>query len=148
MARFSAAWRTAGAGSTTLPIGGLMSVAGCRPRLVEVGVFNTTATACAVALRRVTAAGTSGATQSVVYDSDPSQAALATPKDTWTVAPTFVAGNIEAASLGAAIGSGIIWTFGGPAGGLLIPNTTGDGIVLSVLTGTGQICDVKFRWEE
>lgn len=148
MARYSAAWRTTGAGSTTLPIAGLMAVAGCRPRLVEVSVFNSTATACAVALRRVTVAGTSGATQSVVYDSDNSQAALATPKDTWTVAPTFVNGNIEAASLGAAIGSGIMWTFGGPAGGLVIPNTTGDGIVLSVLTGTGQICDVKFRWDE
>src|SRR3954469_20414019 len=134
MARFSAAWRTTGAGSTTLPIGGLMSVAGCRPRLVEVGVFNTTATACAVALRRVTAAGTSGATQSVVYESDPSQTALATPKDTWTVAPTFVAGNLRVASLGAAIGSGVIWTLGGPGGGDVIPNTTGDGIVISVLT--------------
>lgn len=144
MARFSAAWRTGGAGSTTLPMAGLMAVAGCRPRLVEVGISNTTATACAVALRRVTAAGTSGATQSVVYDSDPSQTALATPKDTWTVAPTFVAGNLRVFSLGAAIGSGVIWTFPGE----VIPNTTGDGIVVSVLTGTGQICDVSFTWEE
>lgn len=144
MARFSAAWRTTGAGSTTLPIGGLMSVAGVRPRLVEVGVFNTTATACAVALRRVTAAGTSGSTQSVVYESDSAQAALSTPKDTWTVAPTFVAGNLRVASLGAAIGSGVVWTFGG----LVIPNTTGDGIVVSVLTGTGQICDLSLTWDE
>lgn len=148
MARFSAAWRTTGAGSTTLPIGGLMSVSGCRPRLVEVGVFNTTTTACAVALRRVTAAGTSGSTQSVLYESDSAQTALATPKDTWTVTPTFVSGNIRVASLGAAIGSGIIWTFGGPAGGLIIPNTTGDGIVVSVLTGTGQICDLSLTWDE
>lgn len=148
MARFSAAWRTTGAGSTTLPIAGLMSVTGVRPRLVEVGIFNTTATACAVALRRVTAAGTSGATQSVVYESDSSQAALATPKDTWTVAPTFTTGNVRVASLGAAIGSGIIWTFGGSTGGLVIPNTAGDGVVISVLTGTGQICDVSFAWDE
>lgn len=149
MARFRSAWRTTGAGSTTLPIGGLMSVAGCRPRLVQVGVFNTTATACAVALRRVTAAGTSGATQSVVYETDPSQTALATPKDTWTVAPTFVSGNLEVASLGAAIGSGVIWTYGGAGStGLVIPNTTGDGIVISVLTGTGQICDVTWVWDE
>lgn len=148
MARFSSAWRTSGAGSTTLPIAGLMSVTGCRPRLVEVGVFNSTTTACAVALRRVTAAGTPGSTQSVVYESDPSQTALATPKDTWTVAPTFASGNLRVASLGAAVGSGLIWTFGGAAGGLVIPNTTGDGIVVSVLTGTGQICDVSFTWDE
>lgn len=127
-----------------------MSVAGVRPRLVEVGCFNTTATACAVALRRVSAAGTSGATQTVVYESDSAQAALVTPKDTWTVAPTFVGGNLRVASLGAAIGSGIIWTFGGGGlnSGLVIPNTTGDGIVISVLTGTGQICDVSFTWDE
>lgn len=148
MSRYSAAWRTTGAGSTTLPIGGLMSVAGCRPRLVEVGIFNTTTTACAVALRRVTAAGTSGAAQTAVYESDPSQAALATPKDTWTVAPTFVTGNLRTGSLGAAVGSGVIWTFGGPSNGLVIPNTTGDGVVISVLTGTGQICDVSLTWDE
>jgi hypothetical protein len=148
MARFSSSWRTTGAGSTTLPIGGLMAVSTVRPRLVEVGVFNTTSTACALALRRVSAAGTSGSAQTVVYESDPSQAALATPKDTWTVAPTFVSGNIRVASLGAAVGSGVIWTFGGALGGLIIPNTTGDGIVLSVLTGTGQICDVSFVWDE
>lgn len=148
MARFSSAWRTAGAGSTTLPIGGLMSVAGCRPRLVEVGVFNTTATACSVALRRVTAVGTAGSTQSVVYESDSAQTALGTPKDTWTVTPTFVAGNLRVGSLGAAIGSAVIWTFGGPAGGLIIPNTTGDGIVVSVQTGTGQICDISLTWDE
>jgi hypothetical protein len=148
MARYSAAWRTTGAGSTTLPIAGLMSVTTVRPRLVEVGVFNSTTTACAVALRRVTAAGTSGSAQTAVYESDPSQAALSTPKDTWTVAPTFATGNLRVASLGAAIGSGVIWTFAGPAGGLLIPNTTGDGVVISVLTGTGQICDVSLTWDE
>lgn len=148
MARFSAAWRTNGAGSTTLPIAGLMSVAGCRPRIVEIGVFNTTASALDIAVRRVTAVGTAGATQSVVYESDPSQTALATPKDLWTVAPTFVAGNIRTVALGASIGSGVIWTFSGPANGLSIPNTTGDGIVIVPLTGTGQICDVSITWDE
>jgi hypothetical protein len=149
MARYSASWRTTGAGSATLPIAGLMAVAGCRPRLVEVSVSNSTVTACAVALRRVTAVGTPGATQSVLYESDPSQAALAVPRDTWTVAPTFITGNLRAFDLGAAVGSGILWNFAGaPSGGLVIPNTTGDGIVLSVLTGTGQICTVSFTWDE
>jgi hypothetical protein len=144
MAKFSAAWQTTGAGSTTLPIAGLMSVAGCRPRLKEVGIFNSTATAVVLALRRVTAAGTSGATQTVVYESDPAQTALGTPKDTWTVAPTFATGNLRTASLGAAIGSGVIWTFDT----LIIPNTTGDGIVIVPLTGTGQICQISLSWEE
>lgn len=148
MARFSAAWRTTGAGSTTLPIAGLMAVAGCKPRIVEIGVWNTTASAVAIALRRVTAVGTAGSTQTVVYESDSAQTALATPKDTWTVAPTFATGNLRVADLGASIGSGVIWTFLGAANGLVIPNTTGDGIVIVPLTGTGQICDVSITWDE
>lgn len=146
MARFSSAWRTGGAGSTTLPIGGITATAGVRPRAREIGVFNTTATEVALALRRITAIGTAGATQSVLYESDSAQTALVTPKDTWTVAPTFVAGNLRVATLGAAKGSGVIWTFG--PDGLVIPNTTGDGLVIAVLTGTGQICEVSFTWDE
>lgn len=146
MARFSSAWRTGGAGSTTLPIAGMTATTGVRPRVREVGVFNTTTTAVAVALRRITAIGTAGATQSVIYESDSAQTALVTPKDTWSVTPTFVTGNARVATLGAAAGSGVIWTFG--PDGLVIPNTTGDGIVIAILTGTGQICDVSFSWDE
>lgn len=150
MARFSTGWRTAGAGSTTLPIAGLMATTAIRPRLVEVGVFNSTATAVAIALRRVTVVGTPGSTITGIYeDGDTAQAAVATPKDTWTVAPTFTTGNLRVASLGAAIGAAVIWTFGGgKTPGLIIPPTTGDGIVISVLTGTGQICDVSLTWDE
>lgn len=150
MARFSAAWRTAGAGSTTLPIASLYATAAVRPRLVEVGVFNTTATAVAVALVRLTTAGTQGSTKAGTYENDNSQAAVATPKDTHTVAPTVTAVALRQAALGAAIGSGVIWTFGsgGITGGLVIPNTTGDGIGLIVATGTGQVCDVSFTWDE
>jgi len=143
MARFSAAWRTAGAGSTTLPIASLYATAAKRPKLLEVGVFNSTTTAVAFALRRFSTTGTQGSTITA-YEDDSSQAAVATAKDTHTVTPTITAGNIRVVSLGAAIGSGMIWTFGG----LEIPNTTGDGIGLIVLTGTGQICDVSFTWSE
>jgi hypothetical protein len=147
MARFTASWRTTGAGSTTLPIAGLLATAAVRPRIAEIGVFNTTATAVAVALRRITAAGTAGSTQSVVYETDESQTALGVPKDTWTVAPTFVAGNVRVASLGAAIGSGVIWTFtAGPQ--LVIPAATTNGVVIVPLTGTGQICDISITWDE
>ena len=149
MARFSAAWRTTGAGSTTLPIGSLYATAAKRPVLVEVGVFNSTTTAVVIALRRFSATGTQGSTISALPEDDVSQAAVATAKDTHTVTPTITAGYLRVASLGAAIGSGIIWTFGGgKTSGLVIPNTTGDGIGLIVHTGTGQICDVSFTWDE
>jgi hypothetical protein len=149
MARFSASWRTAGAGSATLPIGSLYGTAAVRPRLVEVGVFNSTATAVTVALVRLTTTGTQGSTKTGVYEDDNSQAAVATPKDTHTVAPTITATALRQASLGAAIGSGVIWTFGGgKTPGLIIPNTTGDGVGIIIPTGTGQICDIAFTWDE
>lgn len=148
MARYSAAWRTAGAGSTTLPIASLYAVAGIRPHVVEVGAFNTTSTAVALALVRLTTAGTQGSTITAAYEDDDTQTVLSTAKDTHTVAPTKTS-TIRQASLGAAVGSGVIWTFGtGRATGLVIPAGTGNGIGLIVATGTGQICDVYISWDE
>jgi hypothetical protein len=148
MARFTAAWRTAGAGSTTLPIASLYATAAVRPRLVEVGVFNSTATAAVVKLARLTTAGTQGSGITAAYEDDNSQSAVATAKDTHTVGPT-ITNALRQASLGAAIGSGVIWTFGGgKTPGLVIPNTTADGIGLVIATGTGQVCDVAFVWDE
>ena len=146
MSRFSSAFRSAGAGSTTLPIGGLTATAASRPYVVEVGVFNTTTTAVAMALRRITALGTPGAGQVEVYEDDDVQVPLATTLTTWTVAPTFVSGNLRTIGIGTAIGAGVIWTFG--QRGLMIPPGTANGIVLVPLSGTGQICDVYFVWDE
>ena len=149
MARFSAAWRTAGAGSTTLPIASLYATAAVRPRLVEVGVFNTTTTAVAIKLARLTTAATPGSAITAAYEDDNSQTAVTTPKDTHTSTGPTITNALRQASLGAAIGSGVIWTFGGgKTSGLVIPNTTGDGIGLVIATGTGQICDVWFTWDE
>lgn len=147
MARFACAWRTTGAGSTTLPMGSLYATAAVRPRIVEVGCFNSTSTAVAVALIRLTTTGTQGAGKTETYEDDNSQTAVTTAFDTHTVAPTL-GGLLRQTTLGAAPGSGVIWTFGGKTPGLIIPNTTGDGIGLITATGTGQICDVYFVWDE
>ena len=55
------------------------------------------------------------------------------------------------AVLGAAVGSGVIWTFGDD--GILIGEpdaveavTNGIGVILE--TGTGQICQVYMSWDE
>lgn len=146
MARFSAAWRTAGAGSTTLPIASLFAVATTSIRLYEVGVFNTTATATSVSLRRATAVGTPGTGRDEINMDDPAAVPLATVFDTHTVAPTLTAGAVRAAPLGAAIGSGVIFTFS--ERGMWIPAGTGNGVCVVPLTGTGQICDVYFEWSE
>ena len=53
---------------------------------------------------------------------------------------------IRQASLGAAIGSGVIWTFGDA--GLVIVLGTANGIGIHCPTGTGQICDYYIDWDE
>jgi hypothetical protein len=146
MARFTAAWRTTGAGSTTLPIASLMAQASTPLWLIEVGVVNTTAVAVSMALRRiVTAAGTAGTAQTVNYEESDTVTTKGNPVDTHTVAPTFATGALRNGVIGAAIGSGAIWTFG--ARGLFIPAATTNGVCLIPLTGTGQICDVYFSWD-
>lgn len=150
MARYSAGFRSTGAGSATLPLGSLYATASVKPLLVEVGVFNSTAIATAVAVVRLSAGtGTKGAAVTAVYEDDSSQTVLATVANTHTVTPTTISAPLRQATLGAAIGSGIIWTFGGgKTAGLAIPNTTTDAIGIIIPTGTGQICDICFTWDE
>jgi hypothetical protein len=150
MARFSAAFRSAGAGSATLPLGSLYATAAVRPRLVELGVFNSTALAVVVAVVRLSAGtGTQGAAITEVYEDDNSQANVAQCFNTHTVTPTTISAPLRYASLGAAVGSGVIWTFGGgKTPGLVIPNATTDAIGVIIPTGTGQVCDLSFTWDE
>jgi hypothetical protein len=150
MARFSAAFRSTGAGSATLPLGSVYATAAVRPRLVEVGIFNTTATAVAVALVRLSAGtGTKGSAVTAVYEDDSSQSPVSTVANTHTVTPTTISTALRQASLGAAVGSGVIWTFGGgKTVGLTIPNTTNDALGIIIPTGTGQVCDLYWCWDE
>lgn len=146
MARQAAAWRTTGAGSTTLPMASLYASATGGLWLVEVIVTNSTAVALAIALRRLSTAGTQGTAQTVTYEENELNfTAKGDPRDTHTVAPTITAGNIRAADIGASIGSGAAFTFGGR--GLWIPSGTANGVGLVPLTGTGQICTVSWSWD-
>lgn len=144
--RHSVGVRSTGAGSTTLPVGSLYAAANDKLWVVEVGAFNTTATACAIALRRLTTAGTQGTgLTELPWDPD-STAPTGTAFDTHTGGPTITGGNYAVATLGAAVGSGVIWTFGGQ--GIPIPKGTGNGLGITVLTGTGQILDWYMIWDE
>jgi hypothetical protein len=147
MTRVAAGYRTTGAGSATLPAASLYSLGTGGLWLVEVGVTNTVVTAFEASLKRVTTTGTQGAAQTVVYEeNDLNLTAKCDPRDTHTVAPTLVAGEIRRASLGGSIGSGIIWTFGGR--GLFIPSGTGNGIAIMPISGTGQIVDVYWSVDQ
>jgi hypothetical protein len=145
MARYSAGVLT-GAGSTTLPIVSLYSAAAVGAKIREIGVFNTTATAVALKLVRLTTAGTQGAgLVEAKHDAD-SAAASATAVTTHTVAPTLGDDLGYRASLGAAVGAGVIWTFGDS--GLRVPVGTANGIGVIVENGTGQACQAYVVWDE
>lgn len=146
MARYSAGNRSTGAGSTTLPVGSLYAAANNRAKVVEIGAFNTTATACAIAVRRFTTTGTRGTALNNIPHNPADVAATASGYQTHTVGPTITSGNLAVASLGAAVGAGVIWTFGGE--GLVIPAGTANGLGIVVLTGTGQILDWYVIWDE
>lgn len=145
MARYSAAFRSTGAGSTTLPVGSLYAPAGSRLILREVHAFNTTTTACAIALRAFTTAGTQGTGITEIEHDQNGPTPVGTVFDTHSAGPTITAGSYAQASLAAAIGGGIIWTF---EDGIYIPAGTGNGVGVVVATGTGQILDLTFIWDE
>jgi hypothetical protein len=113
--------------------------------LREVGVFNTTTTAVAIALARLTNATGVGAGQAEgEYNTD-----KIPPTCTIFAGHTAdsAAGQIlRQATIGAAAGAGVIWTFGDE--GIQVPTGTANGIGIIVPTGAGQFCDLYFDWEE
>jgi hypothetical protein len=145
MPRYMASTVT-GAGSTTLPIMSLYGATTTRPKLRELAVFNTTATAVFLKLVRVTTAGTPGTALNEMPLVFENTAAIATAFATHTVAPTITAGDLYRFPLAGAVGAGIILTF--PDEGLGIPAVANAGLAVVVATGTGQACDVTMVWDE
>jgi hypothetical protein len=130
------------AGTATTPIFGLLATASVVPQLREVGLFNSTVTACTYELVSVTG-GTPGATVTA-YPHRTNQ--LATPtclaKQLYTGTSTAVKTGYRMV-LGAAIGSGAILTFG--ADGVSCAFSAS---LALIPVGTGQVCEVYFVWDE
>jgi hypothetical protein len=145
MARYSAGVKTS-AGSTTLPLAALAAAAGVGAKLREVGVFNTTNTACDVKLVRLTTAGTPGASQTETKHDPDSATASCSFNTTYTSTGPTLEDLGYRASLGAAIGAGVIWTFGDQ--GIRIPVGTANGVGVVVENGTGQACQIYASWDE
>lgn len=144
MPRCSVGGRTA-ALPTTLRGPSLYATASSGQLVVrEIGAFNTTVTACAVAVGICTAAGTTGTALTEVNESDPTHTILGTGFNTHTADATLT--QTRYASLGAAIGAGVIWTFGD--NGLIIPEGTANGVAITCHTGTAQHLDFYFVWDE
>jgi hypothetical protein len=149
MPRYSVGYRTTSAATSLLPMASIYATAAMRPVVVECGIFNTTTTALNVALCHLTSAGTSSAVAGV-YEFDDLAVAVATPRNSHSsTGPTITGLALRTADLGAAIGAGVIWTFGsGPGTGLAIPAAVANGIGMYTPNGTGQICDVYWVWDE
>jgi hypothetical protein len=145
MARFAVSGRATIVGTAALPLVSLYATAAVRPRLLEIGLFNTTATALAVSLNRLTTAGTPGAGLTEVSEDSPDHTPVATAFAGHTAGPT-IGGELRRASLGAAVGSGVIWTFS--EAGVEIPAGTANGVGVIVPTGTGQVLDFYLSWLE
>jgi hypothetical protein len=145
MSRFAVSGRSTIVGSATLPQFSLYAAANVHPHVREVAVFNTTVSGFVVALMRLSSAGTQGTAKTEVPEGDPLQASLAQAFNGHTVAPTLN-GELRRATIGAALGSGIIWTFGDR--GLKIDSGTANGIGVIVPSGTGQISDWYISWDE
>lgn len=145
MARYSIAGRSTVAGTSLRAVASLFAIASRTMKLREVGVFNTTSTAVAVALVRFTnATGVGAGLTEVAYDE-----AGPAPNGTGFAGHTAdgaVGSPLRQASLGAAIGSGVIWTFGDT--GIIVAAGTANGIGIICPTGTGQILDYYFDWDE
>jgi hypothetical protein len=145
--RIAAAGRTV----TNLPTAtagpGVFASAGDGPFWVrEIGVWNTTPTAVAVGVAVCTATGTQvGALTEYIQDNPAAPAPSETAFTSMSSAAT-VAATIRQASLGALVGSGIIWTFGDS--GLLIPEGTGNGVIINCPTGTAQHLDFYLVWDK
>lgn len=146
MARYSVAARTTNAPTATLPGASLYAIAGIAPQIVEIGVFNTTATACMVNVCYLTTAGTQGTGLTETKLRADTATASATAFQSHTGTPPTLGNEIVRASLGAAIGAGMVWTF--DAEPITIPAGTANGVGLLCLTGTGQILDAYFVWQE
>lgn len=145
MPRQAASYRTTGAGTATLPMASLYSAATGGLWLVEVGITNTTVTAFECSLARFSSAGTSTAVTGTYEENDVNFTALGTARNTHSATAPTLGAEIRRASIGASIGSGVIFTFGGR--GLWIPSGVANGVGLLPINGTGQISDVYWSWD-
>jgi hypothetical protein len=144
MARYSGGMTAAGAGTSLRPVLGLLSTASVTGVLREIALFNTTATACVYRVVRFTG-GTAGADQAEAPHRENAPAASCVLKGLWTADATIDQDLGYRIQIGAAIGSGGIFTMGVEGLETFVGSTKGIGLIP---VGTGQVCEVYFAWDE
>jgi len=144
MARYSAGMTAAGAGTSARPIFAVLGTATVAPILREIGIFNTTATACTYRLVNFTA-GTAGTGQTERKHRRNAPTAVATTFGLWTADATIGEDTGYRIIVGAGAGNGAILTMGDTGLETELGATSGLGLVP---IGTGQVCEVYFVWDE
>ena len=145
MARYSVGAKTT-AGSTAFPIISLYNGTAVVAKVREVGVFNTTNTAVDVKLTTLTSQGTPGTALTEAAQDSGAAAATCTAFNTHTAGTPVGVDLGYRASLGAAVGAGVIWTFGDA--GIRVAAGTANGVGVVVENGTGQACQAYLVWDE
>ena len=145
MARYAVAGRSTVAGTTVRAVASLFAVASRTAKVRQISVCNTTSTAVSVAICRFTnATGVGAGLTEVLYDEgSPAPNATGFAGHTGDGA---VGANIDYVTLGAAVGSGWVFTYGDT--GILIAAGTANGVGIICPTGTGQILDYSICWDE
>lgn len=145
MARCSVSGRSTIVPTTARPGVSLYATAAVRPKIKEIHLFNTAATAFVAGLIRLTNATGVGAGLTEVSEDDTDHTIVATGFAGHTGDPGLGT-ELRRSSLGAAIGAGIIWTFSEQ--GLHIPSGTANGVGIYCPSGTGQTFDYTILWDE
>ena len=134
------------AGSTALPLISLYSAASVAPVIREISVSNTTSSAVALKLVRLTSQGTPGGGLTEAPHDPNSAAASSTAFNTHSANPALGNDLGYRCQLGAAVGAGWVWVFGGD--GLRLPVGTGNGVGVIVESGSGQPIQATIVFDE
>jgi hypothetical protein len=145
MARYVAASTSGGTPSATRPFLSVYSIAAVGFGLVESAIFNTTTTAHRAQLARLTSTGTQGAGLTEAKYDDDSATNSCTAFATHTADPG-IGDKMHMAPCGAVVGAGTILTFYDRP--IEVPVGTASGIGLIVVTGTPQVSDIHYVWDE
>ena len=134
-----------GIGTTARPSVSAYSPAGNGFVIREIAVWNTTVTACTYKIARLTTAGTPGSGITEVEYANDLRDPTVTTFDAHSADAT-VGNTIRYMPIGAAVGAGYYYTWGGK--GLIVPAGTANGVGIVLVTGTGQLCAYHIDWEE
>jgi hypothetical protein len=133
-------------GTSARAIASVFAASGSGGAIREISVANTSTTEVYVGVIRFSAATNVGTGLTEIQYDPNGPPPLCTGFAGHTADGTTSGGAIEYVMLGAAKGSGWVWTYGDT--GLRIAAGTANGVGIYIPSGTGQILTYKIAWDE